>query len=566
MTPVPSTETADRPVPVVTPEDVATGGTTGGTAGWARNLGTGEAWPATVLVVLAAAAWFSFRVDRPGVWRDELATLVACGRPLPDLFALAGHVDLVHLAYYLPAKAVWAVVPSVTAVRMLSVVAMALTAGVLVRIGTALGSRRLGLIAGVLLVVNPFAARYAQEARPFAAVALAAALATLVLLRLLGATSVPARRRAARRYVVAVVALGLLNVLALLLLTAAHAVVVAAGPRRWADGTPARPRPVLVRPRRTVGEDGTGAVSPLRRWLPPAATGLLLVGPFVLATFAQRSQVAWIEPPHLYDIRALVTLQLGSRPASLLVPALVVLLLLGPVLAARRRPDRDRPRLDPARRAALVLGLAWVGVPVVLLFAVSRVIPLWDAHYLLFTAPGVCLALAAAVPAGRLTPAGRTGAAGVAAAVAAVLVVAALGAGAQAAAREPLGHDADLAAVAKQLGDRARPGDAAVLLPADLRPVLEVYRPEVPGLARLADPMVSKPAWAADNLNGTPVPTAAVPAVLAGHHRIWLVQGLYAAPVLPGSPDDEVAFALRAYRPAETVTVADVRITLMTDR
>jgi mannosyltransferase len=184
-------------------------------------------------VVLIALTIFSWDVGRPGLWRDEAATIVACRRSLAQVFQLSGNVDLVHLPYYLLARLGWQLNDSVTTVRWVSVLTMSLAAGMLVPIGRRLGSVRIGVLAGLLLAVNPFATRYApggsavRHRRP------------AVRDRHLPAAAMLAEpsRRIQLGYATALILLGLFNVLALLLVLP-HAVQV------WWTGDRSAPAPM----------------------------------------------------------------------------------------------------------------------------------------------------------------------------------------------------------------------------------------------------------------------------------------------------------------------------------
>lgn len=497
-----------------------------------------------VLVTLLAGVVFSWDVGRPGLWRDEAATMVAVRRSLGDVFRLSGNLDLVHLPYYLLAGAVGSVDGSVTAIRLISVVAMSLAAGLLVGIGRRLGSVRLGVLAGLLLVVNPFASRYAQEARPFAVVALLATAATYLLLHLATGPG----RAAQVRYAGALVLLGLSNVLALMLVPA-HAGFVwwstgrGAGFVWWSTGRGAGPGPVR------------------RRWAVATGAGLAAVSPFVLAGFTQRGQVSWIQRPHLFDLRALLTDEFGSRIAPVVVGGAVLAVVAVRVLLARIRGRAASP--DPAGappRAAVVLGVGWAVLPPVLLFSVSQVLPLWDGHYLVFTLPGLALLLAGAVPGLE-----RPGLAGLAALVVPVLLVGGLGLQAQRAHRDPVnGHGEDLRGVVAHLADRARLGDAVIYAPGELRVLAEVAPTTV---GRLDDVALARTPLQAANLIGTAIPAADLPAALRGHDRIWLVEGLFDHPLIPGGLEEEsLALLVAQYDRAETRTVTDVRLTLYTTR
>ncbi len=126
----------------------------------------------------------------------------------------------------------------VTPVRITSVIAAALPPGILVRVGRQAGLARGRCSAGLLYAACPFASRFAQEARSYALVTLAATFSTYALLR---ACRRPWLRRRWVLYGVTVVVLPVLNLLSLLLLSSHLAYVLASAPgavrRRWATAT-----------------------------------------------------------------------------------------------------------------------------------------------------------------------------------------------------------------------------------------------------------------------------------------------------------------------------------------
>ena len=474
---------------------------------------------------MVALVVFGRHVGRPGLWRDEAATIAVVRRSFVEIFKLSGHVDLVHLAYYLVADFAWQINESVTAVRLISVVAMSLAAGMLVLIGRELGSVRLGTLAGLLLVVNPFASRYAQEARPFASATLVATVSTYLVLRLLQNPS----RRNQLAYGASLVALGLLNVLALMLVLS-HAWLV------W----------------------WVGDRSDRLRWVWSAGGGLAVVSPFVVITLTQRGQVSWIERPHLFDLRALATQEFGSRLAPFLVVA-----LLGTVFAVRLvsvRAGWTRWSFWPSApaRTAVQLGIGWAVLPAVVLFLGSQVKPFWDVHYLVFTLPGLALLLAGLIPGLTSPSAVRSSIAF----IAPVLLIATLGLNAQITYRDRVvGHLEDLSGVSDYLGDRVVPGDAVLFLPSDLRVLSEVSPDE---FALLDDVLVNRTPLQAANLVGTPIDTSSAVDALRPHPRVWLIEGLFKNH-LTAVEEKGRSLLSKEYEQVKEVApeeVTDVRITL----
>jgi mannosyltransferase len=459
---------------------------------------------AVTALVAAVASW---RVDVPSPWRDEGATWMAAGRSLPDLFALTRTVDLVHLPYYLLAHAVLAVDDSILALRLLSVVATALTGGLLVALGRRLGSVRVGVTAGLALAVSPLASRYGQEARPYALAALAASLAALALAR---ATDPDARRwawqggRAWWLYGLAVVATGLVNVLALLVV-AGHAVFVLTSRR-----------------------------SALRRWAVSTAGALAVLGPFVAATSRQAGQVGWLTRPTAHDLA--VVLEAPFGPGLTVVAGVAAATGVAPVAGGLRG----------LHRPAVVLGAGWGVLPPVLLWLVSQGHPLFDGRYAVAALPGTCLALAGLTPPRHPHDQGKGRAA--APAVVLVLALAVIGWPAHQGYRDPAsGHAEDVRGALRILVGQARPGDAVLFVPYHLRIVTAMAPGLEPALDAVLgavpdDVALGRDRIASASMAGEDVTAAEVPTRLAGRTRVWLLTDTRAAPV--ATPADRAKLAL----------------------
>ncbi len=132
-----------------------------------------------------------YRIAGPSLWRDEAATISGSNRSVTAILALTKHQDAVHGLYYLLIHAVIAVGGTTeTALRLPSLIAMALAAGLLAELGRRLAKNTglpspgaVGLLAGLLLAVVPLTTRYAQEARPYALTTLFAVVASYLLVR-----------------------------------------------------------------------------------------------------------------------------------------------------------------------------------------------------------------------------------------------------------------------------------------------------------------------------------------------------------------------------------------------
>ncbi len=305
-----------------------------------RSLGR-LAWIApTLLMGLLGLA----RITWPALWGDELATWGMAGVSWGDLWAVVQNFDAAIGPYYALMHLVTGPFgDSELVLRLPSMLAMAGAAGLVGALGTRLASPRVGLTAGLIFAVLPSTSRYAHEARPYAIALFAAVLATWLLVRAID------RPGAARwvPYAGAVALLGLGQFVGLLLL-AGHALVV-----------------LLMRPRAGWA------------WLVAAVVGSLPVLPVVYLARSQQTQVSWI-PAATLD-------RVADLPAGLTGDALLggVVLALALVGMSLRRPA--------------VVYTAWAFVPVLGLYLVSQVTPLWLPRYLLFVLPAFALLAATAL-------------------------------------------------------------------------------------------------------------------------------------------------------------------------
>src|SRR5438094_5648890 len=169
---------------------------------------------------------------------------------------------------------------SAAALRLPSLLAMAAAAVVTAAIGGRLArAGRLptpaltGVVAGLLFVAAPQVSRYAQDARAYGLVTMCATVATYLLLRAL----TDGRWRWWTAYGAAIVAVGLFNLLAFLLV-GAHGVTV------W-----------IARARQRAA--GAQHPVPVSRWLAAAGVATAALSPLLAAGFGQRKQISWLERP-----------------------------------------------------------------------------------------------------------------------------------------------------------------------------------------------------------------------------------------------------------------------------
>lgn len=315
----------------------------------------------TVLVLtvglVGAGSWI------PTQSRDEAATVSAVTRSWSQLGAMLGDVDVVHGLFYSVMK-VWLdqVGISTLTLRLPSVLACGLGAGLVVVLGSVLVSPRAGMLAGLVMGVCPRVTLIGTEGRSGAWFTAAAVL--LVLLVVL------AVRRPSWAWflpvALATAFLGGLHVYAALLLPVLvvwlWAPSDAAGRRRrvWRLGLP------------------PGRVAPLLGLLGGAVPVLLLA----LQARGQQAQVDWIDPPSLESLAKISTETVA--PLNGLWAVLVwAMAAAGLVWLSQHRGGR---------RGTTFLLVGWSVFPGLALVGVSAAwTPLYSQRYLSFCLGGLAV-------------------------------------------------------------------------------------------------------------------------------------------------------------------------------
>ncbi len=384
-------------------------------------------WVCAGLVMLALGLW---RIGRPEVWRDELASWSAAHRPLGQLWAMVHHVDASSAAYYLLLHG-WIRVAgdSPAMLRLPSTLAMAGAAACVALGASAWFGRTAGLWAGLLFALLPIVSRYAQEARQYAFGVLAAALAGWLLVRALRRPSWPAWAG----YAAAIAMLVATNMVAGCLLLGHLAGILI-----WTW-------------HRSPTRAGSRVGRPVVRWALAVGAAMVAVSPVMwLAVGESGRQVGWLPVPQLATVYALPARLVGS---SLLAGAVVLVAALA--LGGRRR------------RQALVL-LAATVLPLAAIYLISRRQSYWYPRYLLFLLPGLAALAGATLSRVRL-PGALVG----------LALIGLLGLPDQHAVRIPGAHDAPeypapswnvpvlYTPVTALVGRGQRPGDGRLYLDAD---------------------------------------------------------------------------------------------------
>ena len=488
-------------------------------------------WLVIAIPMVTALVVGGYEIGGPSLWRDEAYTKDAIGRPAGQIFALLGHQDAVHGAYYLMMHAIAAAAgTSAATLRFPSLCAMVITAGFVAAAGRRSAALALapdagdgrfpdvpaltGLLSGLLFATAPYMTFYAQMARSYAIETMFASIATYLLLR----ACPDGRWRWWSAYGAAVALTGLFNLFGLLIL-AAHGVTLLLTDRRGQSAYGRR-----------IGR------IPLR-WLAVSAAAVIVLGPLLGVARRQQQQIAWLSRPNFTAIERLLTTFAGSR--ELILP-FALLALAGVVTACLA--DDWRP-LNPA-----AIALPWLVVPPFLLIAASFVKPVYYVRYVEFCLPALAI-LAAAGLVGLIRLAARTPLAGRRLAwLPAALVIAGLAAlltGPQQAIRQSAARPDNLRLASAIVAAREQPGDVVFYIPFTMR-VLGTGYPAP--FRRLRDIGLARSAIASATLTGTEVTS---PALLKSRftdvRRVWVVTGAsnYKFPV-PSTPVDTEKMALLA--------------------
>jgi mannosyltransferase len=341
---------------------------------------------------------------RPVLSWDEIATADVAHRPVTQIGHLVQHVDGVFAPYYLFMH-LWTGLAgdSVLALRLPSILAMAVAVAAAGELGRQLFGAATGVVTGLLLCLIPNLSRYAAEARPYA---LACMFVTLSLV-LLGRPGIKAQAA----YGALVLGVGLSHLVALTTLVA---------------------HPVFLGRRARLG------------WAVSVAAPLVALLPLFWWGLHQRqTQLHWIPPLTAGAVYSFPERLTGSAPTAWL---LIGLVLTGALIRRNRE---------------VVAVLAAAALPLLVVGAVSLAGPsFWVNRYLLFVLmPSAVVAaagLTGAVDTLRLRPA-------VAMLAGPLAVFAAAGMPGQFAVRGPtVKNGSDYRTVAGVIRAGERPGDVVV--------------------------------------------------------------------------------------------------------
>ncbi|QMU68669.1 glycosyltransferase family 39 protein [Streptacidiphilus sp. P02-A3a] len=424
-------------------------------------------WAAVALppaaLALGLGLWGIRRDD--SLWGDEAVTYQVAHRSPGQLWQLVQHVDAVHGLYYLLMHAVFGLLPSgLVALRLPSVLGVALAAAGVALLGRRLAGPRAGLLAGLAFPVFPAVQQYAQEGRSYGLVCAGVVASGLLLLRALDR---PGTGRWAGYAAVSLLTCWLHEFAVLAVLAQGVTVLAARPPRRVAAC-----------------------------WA--VALGAVLAGlaPLLWLSSGQSKQVAWITFPGTGTVLfAAGTALVGGLCA----------------VACRRAPGTPP---GPGGVSLPGFALPLLVLPQAALLLVSLVDPVYLDRYVVFEYAGLAL-LVGAAPA-RLG--GRIGGWPVLLAVPAALL---LLLPTELHLRTPQARPDDLAAAARAVRQLGAPGDGVLFLPSARRESALVYPADYAGLWDLA---LSAPVASSGTLGGVELPPATITARMDRLTRIVTVR------------------------------------------
>ena len=487
-----------------------------------------------VAVVVILGIWGIRRDNDMG--NDEVATRWAAGLTLHGLAHLLRHVDAVHGLYYFFMH-FWLVVGRTpAALRVPSVIAIAIGAALAAILARKLtGSALAALFSGLVMALTPTVSYYAQTARSYAMVLACVLAATIALVRALDAEAAAPEaagwavtvRRWLPYWALAALA-AYLNEMALLAL-AAHGVTVLLG---------------------------RGGRRVLMHWVIAAASVVVVLIPLLVLSATQSAAVSWIARPNLASLHTLFRDYFG--------PSLLVSLILVACAIVALLPDRAAPRLPSGVSLASVAAPLLI-LPAGLLLAESLVArPLYVDRYVLYGEAGAALLAGGGLAriGGWLADRASLRALAVVPGLVVLVLALVLALPVQRFIRTPQSRLFDFGGPSRYVGAHARPGDGVLYFGTLFRKAELGYPADFKDVADFA---VAQTPRQAGNFRGTDKPFSAVAPLMLRYQRIWVV-GARPAASLPAALAQESGVLLTKFRLAARQHFHGITVTLWVRR
>jgi mannosyltransferase len=301
----------------------------------------------TALMALAAALRF-YHLGRRSYWSDEGTSLAIAGLDWWNFLRVLWRREANMALHYLLLRGWIHLGTSEAVVRSLSAIFGVLTVWAIFALGRKLSGASVGAIAALLLAINAYHIRYSQEARAYSLVTLLVILSYFFLVELLERPT----GKTSRAYILASVLSVYSHFYALLALLAQWLVI------RFLKIS----EPVRIA---------------IRRAMRIIALALLPLLIFIVTTGA--GPLAWLTRPGWHDLHILAVYLTGGDGDILL--ALYGAAVLLAALRLRRAAESVHE----------VMLFAWLTIPVLVVFALSILKPVFMNRFLIFCLPALCL-------------------------------------------------------------------------------------------------------------------------------------------------------------------------------
>jgi mannosyltransferase len=332
-------------------------------------------YPSSIWLILLAAvvvigALLRFHaIGQKNIWVDEGVSIALARLDWYNFLRILWRHEANMTLYYLFLRA-WLLFGSSEAyLRTLSALFGVATIPAVFVLGRRMFDARVGLIASFLLAVNAYAVRYSQEARSYSLYPFLCVLSAIYFLKLL---EQPTRRNR--------IAYVLTSVLAVYAHFFAGLLVVA----QW----------LSFRLLESSTLPGEVVAQPMQRELKKAwrhfAIAVAPLAVFIVSTGV--GVLRWVPRPAFSDLRTCILFLVGNGGTALLLLHLAVI-IFGVVFAFRKGWHRPLS----GKTWPYVFLLIWFIFPILFVFLVSQLKPLFVIRYFVFTIPAVVLLAAAGV-------------------------------------------------------------------------------------------------------------------------------------------------------------------------
>ncbi len=489
-----------------------------------------QRWRLAVVVELVLGAVLgSLFLGTHGLFLDESVSATLATAPWHRFVNVVSHREANMALYYLLLRG-WVVLGhSEIALRSLSVILAVGALWVVIMLARSLFGRRVALIAGLLLAVDPLYVQFAQDVRGYSLALLLVSASCFFFVRGIRQVDPPPR-----------------------LCWTAYTIVtaLAAYSNFWAALVP-------VGQALSLAFLPPGRI-PWRRVLTSAVALIVLLVPLgLLIESTDSAGVNWAAGSSAGRLFTHIRAAVPHAVLDLLVLVAVVA-VVAVVVLARRRADVGKVF---ARQWPLFFTACWLVVPVaavVMLSLVDR--PLLVVRYLMVSLPAAILLVAVGVE--RVSSRARRGAT----ALAAVLLVVLVGVSALGVAQwYSLGGPQDFRAPVAYIAARAQPGDGVLIFAPYERMPVEWYMADRPTAERDVHPVYPATGWGVDPLafdGSVPVTGSAVERASSGYQRIWVLSATADLSLYPAEAATLDAALRRAgFTPAGSRVFRGVQVT-----